>query len=73
MRMLTYYQDSNEANHGSKATNYSSRDSNDNSFLKRRTSADFSNDTTANNLNLKTDNVYKPFKEEKTRGRKSFI
>ena len=70
MRMLTYYQDSYEMNatNGSKVTNFSSRDvSNENSFLKRRTSAEnISNDSSVNNL--KTDNVYKPFKQEKAKG-----
>ena len=59
MRMLTYYQDPNEANI-SKVSNFSSRESNDNSFFKRKTSADSSYEST----NLKNDNVYKPFKQE---------
>jgi hypothetical protein len=68
MRMLTYYQESCEMNstNGLKVTNFSSRDSNSNSFLKRRTSADNVSYNSVNNL--KTDNVYKPFKQEKAKG-----
>lgn len=74
MRMLTYYNEtSNELNNASKLSNFSSsRDSaNENSFFKRKTSADSLPNESFVHTNLKNDNVYKPFKHDKANTKES--
>ena len=75
MRMLTYYNETNEqSNNISKISNFSSRgeSANESSFLRRKASADsLINESIVHQL--RTDNVYKPFKKETKHKKESHI